>query len=527
MISVIIITKNEEKHIRECLKSVQWADEIVVLDSGSTDGTVEICREFTDQVFKTDWPGFGPQKNRALAKTTGDWILSVDADERISPELRVEIEQAVKSEEFNGYEIPRASYFCGQRIHHSGWWPDHIIRLFRRDSGKFSDTLVHEVVNMQGSVGRLRTPIIHYSYDDMEEVLDKVNRYSTYNAEMLLQAGKKSGLLKAVGRGLWAFMKTYFLRAGFLDGKRGFMIAVSNAEGTYYKYIKLTLLLGSNSRINKEITPRISVILSTYNSPDVLEMVLRSLETQTCRNFEIIVADDGSNDDTRQMIHRFQSESQLIVKQVWHEDEGFRAAAIRNKAVAASREDYLVFLDGDCMVFPDFLAEHVRLREPRRFTTGNRMLLNRELTEETLNHKLPLHQWTYAQWTTARFRGQTNRLLPLLRLPLGFLRKLRPRKWFGVKTCNLGMWRQDFLDVNGFDERYQGWGYEDSDLVIRIMNNGVFRLEGRFAIPVIHLWHPSNNCTGTQQNLERLQKVMHSNITRIENGVDHHRVSEE
>ena len=148
---------------------------------------------------------------------------------------------------------------------------------------------------------------------------------------------------------------------------------------------------------------QISVIVTTYNRPDALTLVLHGLAAQTDSNFEVIVADDGSNDDTRQMIHRFQSESQLVLKQVWHEDEGFRAAAIRNKAVAASEGDYLVFLDGDCMVFPDFLAEHVRLREPRRFTTGNRMLLNRELTEETLNHKLPLHQWTYVQWTTARF----------------------------------------------------------------------------------------------------------------------------
>lgn len=268
--------------------------------------------------------------------------------------------------------------------------------------------------------------------------------------------------------------------------------------------------------------PSISVILSTYNRPDALEMVLRSLEVQTWKDFEVVVADDGSTEETRNAVDRFQSQSTLKLKQVWHEDNGFRAAEIRNKAVAASEGEYLVFLDGDCMVFPDFLAEHARLHEKNRFTTGNRILLSQDFTEEVLRDKLPLHQWTFFQWITARFEGKTNRLLPLLRLPLGFLRKLKPRKWLGVKTCNLGMWRQDFFDVNGFDESYQGWGYEDSDLVIRIMNKEVFRMEGRFAIPVMHLWHPLNHSSSTADNLKRLDTVIQSNTTRVDNGVHSH-----
>jgi glycosyltransferase involved in cell wall biosynthesis len=248
MLSVIIITKNEFDQIRECLESVQWADEIVVLDSGSTDGTVNICREFTEKVFETDWPGFGQQKNRALEKTTGDWVISIDADERVSPELRQEIEQAMSSQQYQGYKIPRSSYYCGRRIHHSGWCPDYIVRLFRRDSSRFTDSLVHEHVEVQGPVGRLRAPLIHYSFGNFEEVLDKVNRYSTYNAEMLMKAGKSSSVLKATSRGLWAFIKTYIFRAGFLDGRHGFMLAVSNAEGTYYKYVKLILLQETRSQ---------------------------------------------------------------------------------------------------------------------------------------------------------------------------------------------------------------------------------------------------------------------------------------
>jgi glycosyltransferase involved in cell wall biosynthesis len=220
----------------------------VVFDSGSTDGTIEICREFTDNVFETDWPGMGSQKNRALEKATGDWILSIDADERVSPELRQEIELAMTSGQYQVYEIPRSTYYCGQRICHSGWWPDYTPRLFRRGIGQFQISIAHGRFEAQVPVGYLRNPIIHYSYDNFEDVLNKMNWFSTQGAKTLLEAGKSSSLLKAVGRGFWAFFRTYILRAGFLDGRKGFMLAVSIAEVTYYKYVKLILLRESNSR---------------------------------------------------------------------------------------------------------------------------------------------------------------------------------------------------------------------------------------------------------------------------------------
>jgi glycosyltransferase involved in cell wall biosynthesis len=248
MLSVIIVVKNEFDQIRECLESIQWADEIVVLDSGSMDRTVAICREFTDKVFETDWPGMGPQKTRALEKATGDWVFSIDADERVSPELRQEIEQAMTSDQYQAYKIPRSSYYCGQRIRHSGWWPDYTPRLFQRGAAQFGNDIAHDGLEAQVPVGYLRNPIIHYSFDNFEEVLDKVNWFSTRGATTLLATGKSSSLLKAIGRGLWAFIKTYIFRAGFLDGSHGFMLAVSNAEGTYYKYVKLILLQETQSQ---------------------------------------------------------------------------------------------------------------------------------------------------------------------------------------------------------------------------------------------------------------------------------------
>lgn len=241
-LSVIIITKNEARNIRACLETVAWADEIIVVDSGSTDDTVAISREFTPHVHITDWPGFGLQKNRALDYASKDWVLSLDADERVTPELRAEIEQAMRAADAEGYEIPRLSSFCGRFMRHSGWYPDYVLRLFKRGSARFSDSLVHERLILEGTTARLRSNLLHYSFEDLESVLRKMDQYSTAGAQMQFQRGRKITLPGAVLRGMWSFVRSYILRGGILDGSEGFLLAVSNAEGTYYRYVKLWLL---------------------------------------------------------------------------------------------------------------------------------------------------------------------------------------------------------------------------------------------------------------------------------------------
>ena len=242
-LSVIIITKNEGLNIRACLESVAWADEIIVVDSGSQDDTVAICREFTPHVYVHDWPGFGAQKNRALNYASKDWVLSLDADERVSPELRRDIESALGAANVaDAYSIPRLSNYCGRFMHHSGWYPDYVLRLFRRKHAHFSDDLVHERLLVRGATGQLDNMLLHYAFENLEEVLHKVNQYSSAGAQMMQQRGRQATLSGAVLRGIWSFMRTDVLRAGFLDGREGFMLAVSNAEGTYYRYLKLMLL---------------------------------------------------------------------------------------------------------------------------------------------------------------------------------------------------------------------------------------------------------------------------------------------
>ena len=242
-LSVILITKNEAANIRDCLQSVSWADEIIVVDSGSTDDTVSIAKGMGAQVYvSADWPGFGPQKNRALGYSSKDWVFSIDADERVTPELRVEIELAMREAKSDGYYCPRLSQFCGKYIHHCGWYPDYVLRLFKRGTGRFSDSLVHESVLLTGSTAKLKNPLLHYSYLTADDVERKVEHYSTAAAQQMLQAGKRSSWAGASLSGGWAFVRTYIVRLGVLDGSAGWNIASMNARTTYLKYRKLEAL---------------------------------------------------------------------------------------------------------------------------------------------------------------------------------------------------------------------------------------------------------------------------------------------
>ncbi|MES2978803.1 MAG: glycosyltransferase family 2 protein [Pseudomonadota bacterium] len=242
-LSVIVIARNEAHHIADCLRSAAFADELVVLDSGSTDGTQAIAQSLGAKVHSTvDWPGFGPQKNRALALAAGDWVLSLDADERVTPALKDEILAAMRTGAHEVYSFPRLSSYCGQYMRHSGWYPDRVPRLFRRGAARFSDDLVHERLVFSGVCGQLTADLLHETYEDLEAVLDKVNRYSSAGALDYAARGKSGSLGKALAHGVWAFLRSYFFRRGFLDGKMGFVLAVSNAEASYYRYLKLWLL---------------------------------------------------------------------------------------------------------------------------------------------------------------------------------------------------------------------------------------------------------------------------------------------
>ena len=263
----------------------------------------------------------------------------------------------------------------------------------------------------------------------------------------------------------------------------------------------------------------ISVIVATYNREDALDAALRALAAQTDRNFEIVVADDGSRPDTARLIERWAPRLLVPIKHIWHAHDGFRGGEIRNRAIRASAGTLCVFLDGDCLARADFVTTHRRLAELGWFVAGNRILLSRRLTEAVLADGLAAETWDFAAIVRRRLDGGINRLAPALRLPLGPLRKLRRNDWEGVKTCNLAVARADLDRVDGFDASYVGWGLEDSDLVVRLLHAGVRRKDGRFATGVLHLWHAQHDRAQLSANQAMLDAVMRGDRVRALRGL--------
>ncbi|MDP1603916.1 MAG: glycosyltransferase family 2 protein [Legionella sp.] len=240
MLSVIIITKNEEANLRRCLLSVSWADEVIVLDSGSSDNTVAIAQEFTEQVYvNNDWQGYGVQKQRALQLATGDWVLNLDADESVSEDLKDTIEDVMASDTADAYKIPICMNFYGTPVPHSSS-PTRHIRLFKREGATYSDDIVHEkvVLPKTARVSKIKLPIMHHSFQDVSHALYKINRYSSYSARISLQKKQPISLMKILFSTGWMFFRCYTLQRGFLDGKAGFLLAVFKAQGTFYRGIK-------------------------------------------------------------------------------------------------------------------------------------------------------------------------------------------------------------------------------------------------------------------------------------------------
>jgi glycosyltransferase involved in cell wall biosynthesis len=240
-LSAIIIAKNEAHNIGACLDSLTFCDERIVIDGDSQDGTSEIARARGARVATSAWHGFGAQKNFALSLASGDWVLSIDADERVSPALARAIEAAMERHDIDGHEMPRRSTFLGREMRHSGWSPDYVLRLFRRRRARFTDDLVHERVICDGKVGRLTEPLLHYPVIRLEDALGRMDRYSTAGAEMVVATGRRVSFGSGIVHGLGSFLRTYIWRLGLLDGREGFLLAIANAEGTYYRYMKAWL----------------------------------------------------------------------------------------------------------------------------------------------------------------------------------------------------------------------------------------------------------------------------------------------
>jgi glycosyltransferase involved in cell wall biosynthesis len=238
-ISITIITYNEERNIDRCLNSVQWADEIIVVDSGSTDRTLAICQKYHCKVINQPWSGFGAMKHFAVNTATHDWIFAIDADEKVTDELKSIIQQIIIQPQYTGYRVKRISYYLDKKIRYSGWNHDHPIRLFNRRYGNFNDKPIHESVKIRGKIGKIESPLLHYPYPTITSHLQKMNYYADLSAEWLARNGKSCSIFMAIISGIIKFLKMYFLQMGFLDGKYGLILARNSAFGVYLKYVKL------------------------------------------------------------------------------------------------------------------------------------------------------------------------------------------------------------------------------------------------------------------------------------------------
>jgi glycosyltransferase involved in cell wall biosynthesis len=242
-LSVAMIVKNEAENLPECLRSVAFARQIVVVDSGSDDETLRIATDFGCEVFSEVWRGFGPQKQFAVDQCREEWILVLDADERIPPETARVIRQIIGSQgNAGGYSFPRKNFFQGRWIRHAGWWPDRVVRLFRRGQGRLTEAAVHEAVAVEGQVEALEVPIEHWTESRLSTILRKIDRYSTLGAEDAFAAGRRSTLWGAFLRAKVTFFQDYLIRGGFLDGRQGLMLAVTDAVNKFFKYAKLSEL---------------------------------------------------------------------------------------------------------------------------------------------------------------------------------------------------------------------------------------------------------------------------------------------
>ncbi len=505
-----MLVKNSERYLAEVLAALADFDEVLLLDNGSTDRTLEIAAGFANvRVCKYGFTGFGPMKNLAASMAKHPWIFSIDSDEVPDAELVASIRAAVEHNDPNTvYTLSRLNHYNGRFIKACGWYPDILPRLYHRNYAGFNNRRVHESLQLgpKNHVRSLKGHLKHYSFQNAEGLIQKMQQYSTLYAEEN-RYRKTSSVFKAVLHSGTSFLKNYFLKRGIFYGADGLIISTANAQGSYYKYIKLY-------EHNRNMS--VSLIITTYNRPDALALVLKSALAQTRLPQEIIIADDGSDRRTTEVVGKFARVSPVTVKHTWQKDEGFRAAQSRNRAIAAAASDYLIIIDGDMVLDPSFIADHIAVARKGRLIQGTRVLITKPRTEEILADRLlPLPDLSF-------YSGGIKKRLSALRLSKlsKLLAKRGNRKHKGIKSCNMGFFRDDALAVNGFNNDFVGWGREDSEFVARCYHNGMKRHNLKFAGVAYHLWHNEAERAALPQNDALLKATLNEKKTRCERGVD-------
>ncbi|EOI5386314.1 glycosyltransferase [Campylobacter jejuni] len=487
-ISVIIIVKNAKQTLLECLNSLKDFDEIILLNNESSDNTLNIANEFKKDfanlhIYHSAFIGFGALKNLALSYAKNDWILSVDADEVLENECIEELKN-LELQEDNIIALSRKNLYKGEWIKACGWWPDYVWRIFNKNFTRFNDNLVHESLVLPSNAKKiyLKNGLKHHAFRDISHLINKMQHYSSLWAKQNIH--KKSGVLKANLRAFWTFFRNYFLKNGFLYGYKGFIISVCNALGTFFKYMKLY-------ELQKQKPKTCALIITTYNQKERLKLVLDSVKNLAFLPNEVLIADDGSKEDTARLIEEYQKDFPCPLKHIWQEDEGFRAAKSRNNAIKASKSEYIILIDGDMILEKDFVKNHLKFAKRKVILQGSRVILNKNESEEILKN----NNYSLA-FNKKGFKNQRSIFLAkcvykFSKLTKKFFKKSQLVK--GSKTCNMSFYKSDFEAIEGFNEKFIGWGREDSEFVARFLfNDGVFK-RLKFNALAYHIYHEENS----------------------------------
>ncbi|MBM0637782.1 glycosyltransferase [Campylobacter sp. VicNov18] len=487
-ISVVIIVKNAQNTLERCLNSIKDFGEIILLDNQSSDNTLKIAKTYQEKfhnikIYQSEFIGFGPLKNLAISYASNDWIFNIDSDEFLEAKTLEEL-KAIKLYPNAVLSLARKNLYNGKWIKACGWWPDRVLRIFNKNHTLFNQKLVHEslILKKDSYKIKLNNPILHYAFENIESLLNKLQRYSTLWAEE--NTHKQSGIFKALIRGFWIFFRNYFLKKGIFYGYEGFIISLCNGLGTFFKYMKLYEL--------KQQKPKTcSLIITTYNQKERLALVLDSIKKLDPLPNEVLIADDGSKEDTAKLIQQYQKTFPCPLKHIWQEDKGFRAAASRNKAIKASSSEYIILIDGDMILEKNFIKDHLNFSSKKTILQGSRTILDEIKSNKILN-KMDFN----LAFSKKDFKNKRNIFLAKLIYQFSTINKNFFKKALlvkGSKTCNMSFYKSDFEAINGFNENFTGWGREDSEFVARFLfNNGILK-RLKFNALAYHIYHQENS----------------------------------
>lgn len=510
-ISVTMMVKNARATILDCLNSVDEFGEIVILENGSTDGTRELIEEFAashPQVrlfYPEKFLGFGPMKNLAISHASHDWIFSIDADEILEPDALEEF-RTLELEDDQVAAISRKNLYRGEWIKACGWYPDFVWRLFNKNKVRFTDAQVHECLIVDKSkVVNLKGHLRHYAFDGIATLLNKLQYYSGLWASQNLH--REVGIPTILAHTLWSFIRNYLIKKGLLFGYRGFIISCCNALGVFFKYMKLYEL--------KYARPTsVSLIVTTYNQKERLQLVLDSVRDLNPLPDEVLIADDGSTEDTAELIRENAKDFPCPLRHIWQEDQGFRAAKNRNNAIKAATSEYIIGIDGDILLERNFIADHLKYACRKQYLQGGRVLLTETETAKILaDRKNGIHNSYELAFGKKSYKNRRNSLLSIItyvcsKQKADYFKKHDLIK--GSRSCNMSFYKEDAEQCGLFDESFQGWGREDSDFVARFL----FEIRGaayrrlKFAGLAFHLHHPENSRADDARNYEKyLERV--------------------